>query len=177
MGVCSDLPRKLSTREELCTLLSVAIFTSTVQHAATNNGQVLNTHILTCCDVYGCCHWCCQLGDALVKATGKNIQNCPQPKCLYEEDHQEPHKESSKLDISSSLSLSLLMFFQFDWCAWVPNTPCTMRQPPPKDKDGVTMEMIMATLPDISQSCMQMAITWHLGRAQPDAVSPSLFIW
>lgn len=60
--------------------------------------------------------------------------------------------------------------FQFDWCAWVPNTPCTMRQPPPEDKD-VTMELIMATLPDVSQSCVQMAITWHLGRAQPDAVS------
>uniref|UniRef100_A0A4W6DK69 Arachidonate 12-lipoxygenase n=1 Tax=Lates calcarifer TaxID=8187 RepID=A0A4W6DK69_LATCA len=60
--------------------------------------------------------------------------------------------------------------FKFDWCAWVPNTPCTMRQPPPTDKDAVTMEMIMATLPDVSQSCVQMAITWHLGRAQPDAI-------
>ncbi|XP_039996998.1 arachidonate 12-lipoxygenase, 12S-type [Xiphias gladius] len=91
------LPSKFSTREELSTLLAVAIFTSTAQHAATNNGQ-------------------------------------------------------------------------FDWCAWVPNTPCTMRQPPPTDKDAVTMEMIMATLPDVSQSCLQMAITWHLGRAQPDAI-------
>ncbi|KAM9335656.1 arachidonate 12-lipoxygenase, 12S-type [Symphorus nematophorus] len=98
----TDIPHfglscKLSSREELITLLSVAIFTSTAQHAATNNGQ-------------------------------------------------------------------------FDWCAWVPNTPCTMRQPPPTDKDAVTMEMIMATLPDVSQSCVQMAITWHLGRAQPDAI-------
>ncbi|XP_054457768.1 arachidonate 12-lipoxygenase, 12S-type [Anoplopoma fimbria] len=91
------LPSKLSTREELSTLLSVVIFASTVQHAATNNGQ-------------------------------------------------------------------------FDWCAWVPNTPCTMRHPPPTDKDAVTMEMIMASLPDVSQSCVQMAITWHLGRAQPDAI-------
>ncbi|KAL6118860.1 uncharacterized protein ACO6RY_03564 [Pungitius sinensis] len=91
------LPSKLCTREELSTLLSVSIFISTAQHAATNNGQ-------------------------------------------------------------------------FDWCAWVPNTPCTMRQPPPTDKDAVTMEMIMASLPDVSQSCMQMAITWHLGRAQPDAI-------
>uniref|UniRef100_A0A3P8SU73 Arachidonate 12-lipoxygenase n=1 Tax=Amphiprion percula TaxID=161767 RepID=A0A3P8SU73_AMPPE len=91
------LSSKLSSREELSTLLAVAIFTSTVQHAATNNGQ-------------------------------------------------------------------------FDWCAWVPNTPCTMRLPPPTEKDLVTMEMIMASLPDVSQSCVQMAITWHLGRAQPDAI-------
>uniref|UniRef100_A0A8D3DZ06 Arachidonate 12-lipoxygenase n=1 Tax=Scophthalmus maximus TaxID=52904 RepID=A0A8D3DZ06_SCOMX len=59
---------------------------------------------------------------------------------------------------------------QFDWCAWVPNTPCTMRQPPPTDKNAATMEMVMASLPDVSQSCLQMAITWHLGRAQPDAI-------
>ncbi|XP_069033964.1 arachidonate 12-lipoxygenase, 12S-type isoform X2 [Embiotoca jacksoni] len=91
------LSSSLSSREDLSTLLTVVIFTCTVQHAATNNGQ-------------------------------------------------------------------------FDWCAWVPNTPCTMRQPPPTDKDAVTMEMIMATLPDVSQSCVQMAITWHLGRAQPDAI-------
>uniref|UniRef100_A0A8C1AT34 Arachidonate 12-lipoxygenase n=1 Tax=Cyprinus carpio carpio TaxID=630221 RepID=A0A8C1AT34_CYPCA len=89
------LASELKTKEELITLLSVAIFTSTAQHAATNNGQ-------------------------------------------------------------------------FDWCAWVPNTPCTMRHPPPTDKDAVTMGMIMDTLPDISQSCVEMAITWHLGRAQPD---------
>ncbi|KAM4536427.1 arachidonate 12-lipoxygenase, 12S-type [Odontesthes bonariensis] len=91
------LASKLISREELATVLAVTIFTSTAQHAATNNGQ-------------------------------------------------------------------------FDWCAWVPNTPCTMRLPPPADKETVTMDMIMATLPDVSQSCVQMAITWHLGRAQPDAV-------
>uniref|UniRef100_A0A8C4EK04 Arachidonate 12-lipoxygenase n=1 Tax=Dicentrarchus labrax TaxID=13489 RepID=A0A8C4EK04_DICLA len=34
------LPSKLNTREELSTLVSVAIFTSTAQHAATNNGQI-----------------------------------------------------------------------------------------------------------------------------------------
>lgn len=127
--LCSGLPSKLSTREELSTLLSVSIFTSTAQHAATNNGQVLNTfstYLLT----------------------------------------------KVRHPLTHSLSLSRLMFFlQFDWCAWVPNTPCTMRHPPPTDKDAVTMEMIMDTLPDVSQSCVQMAITWHLGRAQPDAVS------
>ncbi|KAK1159915.1 hypothetical protein AOXY_G21367 [Acipenser oxyrinchus oxyrinchus] len=91
------LSSELRSRKELVTLLSVVIFTCSVQHAATNNGQ-------------------------------------------------------------------------FDWCAWVPNTPCTMRLPPPTCKDSVTMEMIMESLPDISQSCMEMAITWHLSRAQPDAI-------
>lgn len=128
LSVCSGLPSKLCSREELCTLLSVAIFTASVQHAATNNGQVLPDHTLSSV-------WPARVLFSI---------------------------------------LFLLMLFQFDWCAWIPNTPCTMRQPPPGDKDAVTMETIMATLPDISQSCMQMAITWHLGRPQPDAVSLSL---
>ncbi|XP_051506849.1 polyunsaturated fatty acid 5-lipoxygenase-like [Myxocyprinus asiaticus] len=97
------LASELKSKEELITLLNVVIFTSTAQHAATNNGQ-------------------------------------------------------------------------FDWCAWVPNTPCTMRQPPPRDKDAVTMGLIMDTLPDISQSCVQMAITWHLGRAQPDAIPMGQYV-
>ncbi|XP_063043538.1 arachidonate 12-lipoxygenase, 12S-type [Engraulis encrasicolus] len=91
------LPGELKSKQELITLLSVVVFTSTAQHAATNNGQ-------------------------------------------------------------------------FDWCAWVPNTPCTMRMPPPEDKDAITMELIMDSLPDISQSCVELAITWHLGRRQPDAI-------
>ncbi|XP_052010593.1 polyunsaturated fatty acid lipoxygenase ALOX12-like [Xyrauchen texanus] len=97
------LASELKSKDELITLLNVVIFTSTAQHAATNNGQ-------------------------------------------------------------------------FDWCAWVPNTPCTMRQPPPRDKDAVTMGLIMDTLPDISQSCVQMAITWHLGRAQPDAIPMGQYV-
>ncbi|KAG5261037.1 hypothetical protein AALO_G00299270 [Alosa alosa] len=97
------LSSELKTKKELVTLVSVVIFISTAQHAATNNGQ-------------------------------------------------------------------------FDWCAWVPNTPCTMRSPAPEDKDAVTMELIMDTLPDISQSCVEMAITWHLGRAQPDAIPMGQYV-
>ncbi|XP_069502684.1 polyunsaturated fatty acid lipoxygenase ALOX12-like isoform X2 [Ambystoma mexicanum] len=59
---------------------------------------------------------------------------------------------------------------QIDWCAWVPNMPCSMRQPPPSTKGKVTMEFIMESLPDIRQSCIQMAITWHLGRQQPNMI-------
>uniref|UniRef100_A0A5F8GDK3 Arachidonate 12-lipoxygenase, 12S type n=1 Tax=Monodelphis domestica TaxID=13616 RepID=A0A5F8GDK3_MONDO len=58
---------------------------------------------------------------------------------------------------------------QIDWYAWVPNAPCTMRQPPPTTKD-VTLEMVMATLPNVQQACLQMTIAWHLGRFQPDMV-------
>ncbi|XP_059003780.1 polyunsaturated fatty acid lipoxygenase ALOX12 isoform X2 [Mustela lutreola] len=59
---------------------------------------------------------------------------------------------------------------QLDWYAWVPNAPCTMRMPPPTSKEEITMATVMASLPDIRQACLQMTITWHLGRRQPDMV-------
>lgn len=46
-----------------------------------------------------------------------------------------------------------------------------MRMPPPTNKEDVTMEMVMGSLPDIQKSCLQMTITWHLSRLQPDMVS------
>nr|XP_017522499.1 polyunsaturated fatty acid lipoxygenase ALOX12 isoform X4 [Manis javanica] len=59
---------------------------------------------------------------------------------------------------------------QLDWYAWVPNAPCTMRMPPPTTKEDVTIATVMGSLPDIRQACLQMTITWHLGRRQPDMV-------
>ncbi|XP_072447374.1 polyunsaturated fatty acid 5-lipoxygenase-like [Chiloscyllium punctatum] len=47
---------------------------------------------------------------------------------------------------------------QYDWGAWVPNSPCSMRKPPPTTKGIVTMEHIMESLPSLHQSCLQMAI-------------------
>ncbi|XP_054431605.1 polyunsaturated fatty acid lipoxygenase ALOX15 [Pteronotus mesoamericanus] len=59
---------------------------------------------------------------------------------------------------------------QLDWYAWVPNAPGTMRQPPPTTKD-VTMETVMATLPNFHQASRQTFITWVLGRRQPVMVA------
>ncbi|XP_067880074.1 arachidonate 12-lipoxygenase, 12S-type [Heterodontus francisci] len=59
---------------------------------------------------------------------------------------------------------------QYDWSCWVPNSPCTMRQLPPTTKDNISMEQLMETLPDMSQSALQMAFTWHLGRPLPNKI-------
>lgn len=45
-----------------------------------------------------------------------------------------------------------------------------MRMPPPTTKEDVTMATVMGSLPDVQQACLQMAISWHLGRRQPDMV-------
>ncbi|XP_007950508.1 polyunsaturated fatty acid lipoxygenase ALOX12 [Orycteropus afer afer] len=59
---------------------------------------------------------------------------------------------------------------QMDWYGWVPNGPCTMRMPPPTTKEDITMATVMGSLPDVQQACLQMNITRHLGRRQPDMV-------
>ncbi|XP_038642656.1 polyunsaturated fatty acid 5-lipoxygenase-like [Scyliorhinus canicula] len=51
---------------------------------------------------------------------------------------------------------------QYDWGSWVPNSPCSMRKPPPTEKGKVTMEHIMESLPNVHQACLQMAILWIL---------------
>ncbi|XP_043930753.1 polyunsaturated fatty acid lipoxygenase ALOX8-like [Protopterus annectens] len=50
---------------------------------------------------------------------------------------------------------------QFDIYAWVPNSPTTMRKPPPKYTEDVTEEFIMQTLPEINVASRLM-VTMYL---------------
>ncbi|XP_039605592.1 polyunsaturated fatty acid 5-lipoxygenase-like [Polypterus senegalus] len=59
---------------------------------------------------------------------------------------------------------------QYDWCSWVPNTPCTMRCPPPPQKGPTNMDLIINTFPNMQESCLQVTITWVLSLEQPTAV-------
>ncbi|XP_042333019.1 hydroperoxide isomerase ALOXE3-like [Sceloporus undulatus] len=47
---------------------------------------------------------------------------------------------------------------QFDFATWMPNTPATLRQPPPKVKGTATLESILDTLPDISSTCALLVV-------------------
>ncbi|XP_066483219.1 hydroperoxide isomerase ALOXE3-like [Tiliqua scincoides] len=42
---------------------------------------------------------------------------------------------------------------QFDFAAWMPNTPATLRQPPPKMKGKATLRSILDTLPEVNSTC------------------------
>ncbi|KAI2645537.1 Polyunsaturated fatty acid 5-lipoxygenase [Labeo rohita] len=48
-------------------------------------------------------------------------------------------------------------FGQYDCFAWVPNSPSTMRKPPPTQKGQMDIKYIMESLPDRGRS------SWHLG--------------
>ncbi|XP_008151797.2 polyunsaturated fatty acid lipoxygenase ALOX12-like isoform X1 [Eptesicus fuscus] len=59
---------------------------------------------------------------------------------------------------------------QFDWFAWVPNAPCSMRMPPPTTKEDVTMDTVMGSLPNVWQTSVQMFLPSLLSRPTPDLV-------
>uniref|UniRef100_A0A8D2LYP8 Arachidonate lipoxygenase 3 n=1 Tax=Varanus komodoensis TaxID=61221 RepID=A0A8D2LYP8_VARKO len=45
---------------------------------------------------------------------------------------------------------------QFDFAAWIPNTPPTLRQPPPKVKGATTLQSVLDTLPDdLPSTCIR----------------------
>uniref|UniRef100_A0A4W3K353 Arachidonate 5-lipoxygenase b, tandem duplicate 3 n=1 Tax=Callorhinchus milii TaxID=7868 RepID=A0A4W3K353_CALMI len=57
-------------------------------------------------------------------------------------------------------------FGQYDWCSWIPNSPPTMRQPPPTSKGKVTVEYIIESLPDRGRSCWHLGAVWALSQFQ-----------
>uniref|UniRef100_A0A8C1MEJ4 Arachidonate 5-lipoxygenase n=1 Tax=Cyprinus carpio TaxID=7962 RepID=A0A8C1MEJ4_CYPCA len=57
-------------------------------------------------------------------------------------------------------------FGQFDWFAWVPNSPSTMRKPPPTQKGQVDMKYIMESLPDRGRASWHLGAVWALSQFQ-----------
>ncbi|KAJ6653105.1 hypothetical protein lerEdw1_010191 [Lerista edwardsae] len=47
---------------------------------------------------------------------------------------------------------------QFDFAAWMPNTPATLRQPPPKAKGKATLSSILDTLPEVNSTCALLSL-------------------
>ncbi|CAK6437761.1 unnamed protein product [Pipistrellus nathusii] len=59
---------------------------------------------------------------------------------------------------------------QFDWYAWVPNAPSSMRMPPPTTKEDITIDTVMGSLPNVWQTSLQMLATWLVSRSSLDMV-------
>ncbi|XP_048065750.1 polyunsaturated fatty acid 5-lipoxygenase-like [Megalobrama amblycephala] len=67
---------------------------------------------------------------------------------------------------TASAQHAAVNFGQYDWYAWVPNSPSTMRKPPPAQKGQVDMKYIMESLPDRGRSCWHLGAVWALSRFQ-----------
>ncbi|ELK30414.1 Arachidonate 12-lipoxygenase, 12S-type [Myotis davidii] len=59
---------------------------------------------------------------------------------------------------------------QFDWYAWIPNAPGSMRMPPPTNKEDVTMDTVMGSLPSFWQTSLQVIATSLISQPPPDMV-------
>ncbi|XP_066444641.1 hydroperoxide isomerase ALOXE3-like [Eleutherodactylus coqui] len=57
---------------------------------------------------------------------------------------------------------------QFDFYAWMPNGPSSMKSPPPTAKGVTTLQTILDTLPDVNTTTMGLAIVWQLSNDQVD---------
>ncbi|XP_073716824.1 polyunsaturated fatty acid 5-lipoxygenase-like [Misgurnus anguillicaudatus] len=67
---------------------------------------------------------------------------------------------------NASAQHAAVNFGQFDWEAWIPNSPSTMRKPPPTQKGEADLKFIMDCLPDRKSSIAAIGITWALSRFQ-----------
>ncbi|XP_043093197.1 polyunsaturated fatty acid 5-lipoxygenase-like [Puntigrus tetrazona] len=67
---------------------------------------------------------------------------------------------------TASAQHAAVNFGQFDWYGWIPNSPSTMRRPPPQRKGEVDMKRILETLPDRDCSSLVLGTVWALTRME-----------
>ncbi|XP_065106179.1 polyunsaturated fatty acid 5-lipoxygenase-like [Paramisgurnus dabryanus] len=67
---------------------------------------------------------------------------------------------------NASAQHAAVNFGQFDWFGWIPNSPSTMRQPPPQQKGETDLKFIMDSLPDRGCSSEVLGTTWALSQFQ-----------
>uniref|UniRef100_A0A8C2ELC4 Lipoxygenase domain-containing protein n=1 Tax=Cyprinus carpio TaxID=7962 RepID=A0A8C2ELC4_CYPCA len=67
---------------------------------------------------------------------------------------------------TASAQHAAVNFGQFDWYGWIPNSPSTMRKPPPQQKGQVELKYIMESLPDRECSSSALGTVWALSQTQ-----------
>lgn len=59
---------------------------------------------------------------------------------------------------------------QHDFGAWMPNTPSSMRQPPPQTKGTTTLKSYLDTLPEVNVTCTNLLLFWLVSQEPKDQV-------
>ncbi|XP_051758820.1 polyunsaturated fatty acid 5-lipoxygenase-like isoform X1 [Ctenopharyngodon idella] len=105
---------------------------------------------------------------AFVKDVCFGMKNCPK-NCEFPDSLKTREQLVEFLTVvifTASAQHAAVNFGQYDWFAWVPNSPSTMRKPPPTQKGQVDMKYIMESLPDRGRSCWHLGAVWALSRFQ-----------
>uniref|UniRef100_A0A9J7ZDE3 Arachidonate 5-lipoxygenase n=1 Tax=Cyprinus carpio carpio TaxID=630221 RepID=A0A9J7ZDE3_CYPCA len=96
------------------------------------------------------------------------MKNCPQngefPDLLKTQEQLVEYL--TVVIFTASAQHAAVNFGQFDWFAWVPNSPSTMRKPPPTQKGQVDMKYIMESLPDRGRASWHVGAVWALSQFQ-----------
>ncbi|XDV17316.1 hypothetical protein PO909_023196 [Leuciscus waleckii] len=82
------------------------------------------------------------------------------------ETREELVKYLTVVIFNASAQHAAVNFGQFDWYGWIPNSPTTMRKPPPDQKGQVDMDYIIMSLPDRGRSGQALRTAWALSRFQ-----------
>ncbi|XP_047689917.1 hydroperoxide isomerase ALOXE3 isoform X5 [Prionailurus viverrinus] len=61
---------------------------------------------------------------------------------------------------------------QHDFGAWMPNTPSSMRQPPPRTKGTATLKSYLDTLPEVNVTCNNLLLFWLVSQEPKDQIFP-----
>ncbi|KAM9809803.1 polyunsaturated fatty acid 5-lipoxygenase-like isoform X2 [Syngnathus typhle] len=94
----------------------------------------------------------------------KDFHHCGFPRSL--ESREELIEYLTIIVFTASAQHAAVNFGQYDWYSWIPNTPSTMRQPPPDRKGLASITLIMDSLPDRGRSSWHLGAVWALSQYQ-----------
>ena len=119
-------------------------------------------------------------GDDELKAWVQDIHQNGFPERPGDVDHEFPASVKTRDQLAHLITCVLfncscqhaaVSSNMFEVCAFIPNTPPLMRQPPPTQKGTATLELIMNTLPDKSQAKQHVGAISRLSSSPRDKVS------
>ncbi|XP_067092288.1 polyunsaturated fatty acid 5-lipoxygenase isoform X2 [Osmerus mordax] len=98
----------------------------------------------------------------------QDFDTCEFPKSL--KTRNELIQYLTAIIFTSSAQHAAVNFGQYDWCSWIPNSPSTMRKPPPSKKGVADVQLIIDSLPDRGRSCWHLGAVWALSQFQENEV-------
>ncbi|XP_051946160.1 polyunsaturated fatty acid 5-lipoxygenase-like [Xyrauchen texanus] len=94
----------------------------------------------------------------------QDFDYCEFPKTLHTKEQLVEYL--TIIIFTASAQHASVNFGQFDWCSWIPNSPPTMRKPPPTKKGEIDLKYIVESLPDRGRSCWHLGAVWALSQFQ-----------